>query len=131
MRTGEPAQFLVITVVAGGALADRRWEHATMALIRKVKDAKLMISAPIRLGVQFQIPGEVLRPKLNGLRVHRFDEDEELLEIWVGLPSQPLRDADREIRDYLALALKTAEEFARSHGISERLTALQELVAEL
>lgn len=122
-------EVLSVGAIGGGPGTDRRWVAAVMALMRAVKEARLLVESPLAVNVVFQIPGPNLTPEFEGLRTGLFSRKESELMVQVALPSEPRESADAEVRCLLRAAVLLAEEFAQQEALVDgELDELRQLV---
>lgn len=125
-------ESLSIGAIGGGPGTDRRWVAAVMALMRAVKEARLLVETPLAVNVVFQIPGPNLTPEFEGMRTGLFSRKQSELMVQVALPPEPQESAGQEVRCLLRAAVLLAEDFAQQEALVDgQLDGLRELLDRL
>jgi hypothetical protein len=118
-------------MVGGTRPSARAWREAVMALARRVAAARNGVDSPLRVNVVYQVPGELIPVKFDGVRTGRYAPADRHLLVQAALPEELPDEPEAYLITLLQQAIDAAAQFARKKGVADDLVELRELVSSL
>ncbi len=118
---------IIVDSTASGGPSHRAARHLT----RQVMLAASGVSSPLNVNVVFQLPGDWIAPDFVGVRTGRFNASRSLLMIQAAVPPEAADNPDSALLTLLAMAVDSAEAYARRKKIAPDLPDLHALVDRL
>jgi hypothetical protein len=128
VESGPPASLSLGVMVGGTGQTPNAWRNAATKLSVRVRALRQGVESPLRVNVVFQIPGEVVQVKFNGVRTGRYSPENQHLLVQAAVPEELPPDPELVLIDLLRRAVEEAIKFARKKGVAEDLPGLRGIV---
>ncbi|MGV8885297.1 MAG: hypothetical protein ACOH1T_06865 [Microbacteriaceae bacterium] len=127
----KPGVLSIGILIGGRTQQNKPWVEGVTAVSNFITDNADHYSSAFSVNVHFHIPGDMIVPDFEGVKVGRFIRSENGLIVKAALPPIPPDDVRSEVVGYLRKAIAVAAEWSRKKKHDETFERFQDLVTAI